>query len=225
MKVKHFDVDLSWVGKYKNFHLASFWSADEDEERWEIMKAARGGGSVNPEYKKILTSLVKVGKVELREYTRIVGAKWIEERGSWELETEPKGEGLRVDAVIYATGLQADLRGIEALKPLVEKAPIETVGGMPCLTNDLMWNGEIPFFFTGRLAGLRLGPAAGNLEGARQGAERIAWKVGELLKGKMGSFDEGDSGYGSEEHVEVDSRRLGLGFDNQFGVLGFSDNE
>lgn len=35
LKVKHFDVDLSWVGKYKNFHLAAFWSADEDEERWE----------------------------------------------------------------------------------------------------------------------------------------------------------------------------------------------
>jgi len=24
LKVKHFDVDLGWVGKYKNFHLASF---------------------------------------------------------------------------------------------------------------------------------------------------------------------------------------------------------
>jgi hypothetical protein len=83
------------------------------------------------------------------------------------------------------------------------------------------------FFFTGWLAGLRLGTAAGNLEGARQGAERIAWKVGELLKRSKGSSDEGDSGYGSEwsGEDEVDRRRLGLGFENQFGVLGLSDDE
>jgi len=218
-------VDLSWVGKYKNFHLASFWSADGDEERWGMMRDARGGGSVNPEYKKVLTSLVKTGRVDLREHTRVTGAKWIEDKSVWELDTEPKGEGLRVDAVIYATGLQADLRGIDALQSLVEGAPIETVEGMPGLTNDLMWNEEMPFFFTGRLAGLRLGPAAGNLEGARQGAERIAWKVGELLKERKRSFYEADSGYGSEEHVEVDSRRLGLGFENQFEVLGLSDEE
>lgn len=42
LRVKHFDVDLNWVGKYKNFHLASFWSADSDEERLQMIKDARG---------------------------------------------------------------------------------------------------------------------------------------------------------------------------------------
>lgn len=44
-----------------------------------------------------------------------------------------------------------------------------------------MWNEDVPLFFTGRCAGLRLGPGAANLAGARMGAERIAWKVEELL--------------------------------------------
>lgn len=227
-----------------------------------MMKEARGGGSVNPEYKKLLMKLEKEGKVEIKEHTRVIGAERDDQRKMWKLALNTGGEPL-VDCVVYATGIAADLNNVKALKRLMEQAPLEMVGGMPCLTNDLMWNDEIPLFFTGRLAGLRLGPAAGNLEGARQGAERIAWKVGELV----GGGDEGDSGYGSElsgedevdRYVETIScfchgclkaealgaglnapllahfsksiantpfrRRLGLGFENQFGVLGLSDDE
>lgn len=46
-----------------------------------------------------------------------------------------------------------------------------------------MWNDEVPLFVTGRFAGLRLGPGAPNLVGARIGAERIAWNVEAVLKG------------------------------------------
>ena len=41
---------------------------------------------------------------------------------------------------------------------------------------------RIPLFVTGRLASLRLGPGAGNLEGARLGAERIAWALQDVLR-------------------------------------------
>ncbi|TVY86369.1 hypothetical protein LAWI1_G008842 [Lachnellula willkommii] len=223
LKVKHFDVDLSWVGKYKNFHLASFWSADSDQERMGMVREARGGGSVNPEYEKVLMRLLKEGRVEIREGTRVVGALWDEECKVWELEMD-KGERVKVDVVVYATGVPADLQAVGALRPLLHQAPLETVGGLPCLTNDLMWDEDIPFFFTGRMASLRLGPAAPNLEGARQGAERIAWKVGELLEGGYGGSD---GGYASEwsGEDEVDRRRLGLGCENQFGILGLSDDK
>lgn len=30
LKVKHFDVGLNWVGKFKNYDKAVFWSADDD---------------------------------------------------------------------------------------------------------------------------------------------------------------------------------------------------
>lgn len=31
VKVKYFDVDLEWVGKFRNYNQATFWSADTDE--------------------------------------------------------------------------------------------------------------------------------------------------------------------------------------------------
>jgi hypothetical protein len=37
LKVKHFDVDLEWVGKFRNFKQAEFWTADTDEGMWEFL--------------------------------------------------------------------------------------------------------------------------------------------------------------------------------------------
>ena len=59
---------------------------------------------------------------------------------------------------------------------------IEVIGGMPCLTDDLAWADNVPLYIAGRLAGLRIGPDCGNLEGARVGAERISWAVNERLE-------------------------------------------
>lgn len=203
------------MGKYKNFHLAAFWSAESDEERWEMIREARGGGSVNPEYKGLLVELGKRGRVVLCEDTEIIGAV-LQDGGKWSLETEPKIDGLPlIDHVVYATGVTADITTVPFMQDLMRERQIKSVGGMPCLTHDLMWDQETPLFVTGRLAGLRLGPGAGNLEGARQGAERIAWKIGEMLRQQAGRRD---SGYGSEVD-EVDMRRLGLGLNNQFAVF------
>ncbi|CAG8980380.1 hypothetical protein HYALB_00003944 [Hymenoscyphus albidus] len=222
MKIKHFDMDLSWVGKYKNFHLASFWSADTDEERWEMIKEARNGGSITPEYKKILENLIKAGKVNLYKYTEVIDATWDANSQMWTLITSPPIPDLKVHHIVYATGIPTDFTQIPALKPLLESAPIKSVGGIPCCTNELMWNDDIPFFFTGRLAALRLGPAAPNLDGARQGAERIAGKIAEIFGRRRR-----DSGYASEaaDGERVDMRRLGLGRDNQFEVLAALEDD
>jgi hypothetical protein len=73
--------------------------------------------------------------------------------------------------------------------------PIQYVGGFPCLNDDLMWNDELPLFFNGRLAGLRLGPGAPNLAGCRIGAERIAWNIRDVLdRVGRGGDNEGESG-------------------------------
>lgn len=212
LTTKHFDLDLHWLSKYKNHSMSAFWKADSDEERVQMMKDARGGGSVNPEYRRILGGLVERGKLEVWEGTGVSSAK--REKGRWVLELEG-GEGKKdivVDQVIYATGIVADINRIDALKPLLESHPIQTVGGMPCLTKELMWNDGVPFFVTGRLGGLRLGPAAPNLEGARLGAEFIAGKIASLVGGFDRDFDE-------DVNEEVDMRRLGLGRQNQFEAL------
>ncbi|CAI4217787.1 unnamed protein product [Parascedosporium putredinis] len=41
-KVKAFDVDLSWMGKYRNAEHARFWTADSDAERYKLCRCARG---------------------------------------------------------------------------------------------------------------------------------------------------------------------------------------
>jgi hypothetical protein len=80
-----------------------------------------------------------------------------------------------------------------------ERYPVEVKEGLPCLTEDLMWREDVPLYMTGRMAGLRLGPGAPNLEGARIGAERIAWSLEEVLgKDKeVGEQCEGFCGLGN----------------------------
>lgn len=104
--------------------------------------------------------------------------------------------------------------------------PIEHVAGLPCLTEDLMWRDDVPLFVTGRLAGLRLGPGAPNLVGARIGAERIAWNVEEVL-GKLGRLRAGRQvTAGEEEDDDVDGSSSGRRLEeyaaarnNRFGSL------
>ncbi|KAF5873899.1 putative fad binding domain protein [Botrytis fragariae] len=224
LKVKDFDMELGWVAKFKNHFLARYWSADSDEERLEMYKEARNGGSVNSEYHHILKMHISKGQVSLHEHTNITSASWNTGSQSWKVETSPELLDLPAfDHVIYATGFEINFEKIEAVQPLIKRYGIETVGGFPCLTHDLSWSDEVPFFVTGRLASLRMGPASPNLEGARMGAERIAWKVGELLgRGEPDTKGERrDSGYSSiDGRIEgVDFRRLGLGIENQFDVL------
>jgi hypothetical protein len=49
-RVKPFDLDLTWMSKYRNPCLAQFWSAETDVERLDLIKIARGGGSLTPTY-------------------------------------------------------------------------------------------------------------------------------------------------------------------------------
>lgn len=42
LRVKPFDVDLDWMGKFRNFEEASFWSADTDEGKKQIRIRATG---------------------------------------------------------------------------------------------------------------------------------------------------------------------------------------
>jgi hypothetical protein len=46
LKTKYFDVDLHWVAKHNNREMSVFYGADTDEEKWNMLKAAREGGNV-----------------------------------------------------------------------------------------------------------------------------------------------------------------------------------
>ncbi|MFT3854528.1 MAG: hypothetical protein QM733_17580 [Ilumatobacteraceae bacterium] len=97
-----------------------------------------------------------------------------------ELTARPDGPGavvriagaeLAVDRVWVATGSAPDLRADPALAQLaIDGAP--HVDGWPVLDENLQWIDGL--YVAGALAALTLGPAAGNLGGARFAADRLA---------------------------------------------------
>ena len=133
-------------------------------------------------------------------HTTITDQVWDSQQKSWDMQIHPSIPDLppEVDYIYYATGVQPDVEHLPFLSPLREKSPVEVIGGMPCLTQDLAWAKDVPLFVAGRLAGLRIGPDCGNLEGARVGAKRISWAVEEVLERQQqrdGGSDGGDPYY------------------------------
>ncbi|WKT45534.1 FAD/NAD(P)-binding domain superfamily [Fusarium oxysporum f. sp. vasinfectum] len=177
LRIKHFDVGLEWMGKFKNAKQAQFYYADSDDERIEMIKEARGGGSITPVFHKRLKKHLLTKKLELFTETSLVDAQFDAENGTWSVQTNPPIDMPAMDYMYFATGIQTDFSSLPYLRTILEKYPIEGRGGFPCINNDLMWNDDVPLFMIGRLAALRLGPAAPNLGGAQVGAERIAWAI------------------------------------------------
>ncbi|RAK76270.1 FAD binding domain protein [Aspergillus fijiensis CBS 313.89] len=222
-KVKHFDLTLNWMGKFKNLEKARFWSADTDDERLAMIAAARGGGSVTPRYQKILKQHAARGRLAVHPRTVIVDRRYDPATSTWTLATDPpipELAAIPVDYIYFATGMRADVTQMPLLDTMRRDYPVETRQGLPCLTEDLMWCDGVPLFLAGRLAALRLGPGAANLEGARLGAERIAWAMEDVL-GRCGG---GGGGRGEEEGEVVGKEKewfCGLG--NRFAGLGVVD--
>ncbi|KAK4198869.1 hypothetical protein QBC40DRAFT_266364 [Triangularia verruculosa] len=224
ISIKTFDVELSWMSKYRNLEQAYFYSADTDEERLQMVKAARGGGSIPPRYHKKLKEHIARGRLELRTETKVVDAQFqtTEGGGGWKIETEPAIEDLpSFDWIYFATGVETDIATLPYLQTMRGTHPIEEMGGLPCLTEQLKWKDDAPLFVTGRLASLRLGAAGPNLGGARTGAERIALAIQEHFEerkpeGQAGQdSDLGSSGAGDENEWE----RFVLGRGSKYSCL------
>lgn len=206
-KVKLFDVDLSWMGKFRNVEQAYFHGADSDAERLQQILIARNGGSFTPTYYRKIKQHMATGRLELREHCCLQSASFDAEKGLWSVQTEPPSPEMPLfDHMYFATGIQSDFFKLPYLQNLLAEHPIEGHGGLPSVTEDLMWDEDLPFFVTGRFAGLRLGPAAGNLGGARVGAERIAWAIEDLLAGKSSAGDNDDDEETDEELHYVTAR-------------------
>ncbi|KAF2099180.1 FAD binding domain protein [Rhizodiscina lignyota] len=199
LKVKPFDLNLEWLGKFRNFEQASFWSANSDEERLQHIQAARNGGSITPKYHKILKSHMARGKLSLVTNTTVKSRTWDPETKTWQVQTKPHIDLPPLDYIYYATGIQTDIDALPWLQTMQSKYPIQCRGGLPCINDDLMWNSHVPLFVSGRLGALKIGPGAANLAGARSGAERIAWSIADIL-----GEDEKDPSPEAESESEFD---------------------
>lgn len=242
LKVKHFDFHLDWVTKYKNVKKLSFFMLDTDEEREEMIRAAREGGSVNPEYRHKLQKWERLGRLQIFQNTEIVKGAWdgvwalslrtsekkravevdmgaelvetvkevftkrgklrrlskslVGDCGTRSAESRDLGgpdaavslEVLNADYIVCATGIAPDILGLPFMADIAASHPIPTVNGLPCLSDDLQWD-LLPLFFVGKNAGLRIGPTAANLDGARLCAERVGWKIQESKQVERSPMD------------------------------------
>lgn len=192
IKIKHFDFHLEWVSKYQNFMKSTFWMKDSDDERYQMIEDAREGGSVNPQYHKVLMTLISKGKVELHKHSEIKNKEWDSASQMWSSVAiiDKKTNQLKtlenITYVVYATGSRPNIEGLQMMKNICQSYPIDIIRGVPCLTDDLQWNSEIPLFFLGRFAMLKTGPSSANLDGARIGAERLGYIITHLREtGKL----------------------------------------
>lgn len=196
-----------------------------EPERLQIILLARNGGSITPPFAKIMNSHIESSKLTLLTHTTIASKQFSPLTRSWSISittiTTPAspvtgagaGAGVLlppIDYIVYCTGKTNDVNLIPFLEPVRRQHPIDTEGGFPCLTPDLAWSEHVPLFVTGQLAALRLGPGAGNLEGAREGAERVVCGLEAWLVGR------GGSGTDSEQENECDERK---DLNNHFEVI------
>lgn len=104
----------------------------------------------------------------------------------WSLELRTSTDGgnlqtIRADYLCVATGAKIDFGNLPFLQHFQKTHPVRLVGGLPVVTADLEYRSDVPLFVTGAYAGLQIGPAAGNLGGMRDSADRIANRLLELL--------------------------------------------
>ncbi|KAI5481763.1 FAD binding domain protein [Pseudohyphozyma bogoriensis] len=197
LKVQHFDFTLDWVTKFANLSKMAFWQEPDLATRIRNIKAARGGGTVNPMHYALLKKLEKAGSLEIKTWTQLTDVEWDEGNGQWKvaMETlvpdaalderlpaprEPTRLELEIDYLVLSTGSAASFSTLPFVSSLLATHPIEILDGYPAITPDLQWDTELPAFVMGAYAMCQLGPDGSNLSGTRGGAERIVRRLGEL---------------------------------------------
>eukprot|EP01103_Thecamoeba_quadrilineata_P014908 TRINITY_DN4560_c0_g2_i1.p1 TRINITY_DN4560_c0_g2~~TRINITY_DN4560_c0_g2_i1.p1 ORF type:complete len:522 (-),score=73.24 TRINITY_DN4560_c0_g2_i1:70-1635(-) len=173
LTVKWFDFDLEWIGKYRKVHLAQFFNEKDPRERLQILKRVRGGGSITPELMDKLKHEVQKGTIHLKEDVLVQSATWLPDSSQWQVIISD-GSELNPDYILLATGMLRDINKEPLMKEMLQHFPIETVEGLPVLTEDLKWCEGVDLYLAGAYSGLMLGPDAFNLAGAKRGSERIS---------------------------------------------------
>lgn len=164
LDIRHFDTDPGWLGpKY----LRAFDEIRDPAERLSAARRARGGGTIPPWMEERLAELAERGRVVLHPRTEVRSAAAAGSGCRLELDD---GDAVEPTRVWLATGTVPDMAAMRCLRTVLPD--IATIDGYP-VTDDDLRTGRHPIHVMGRLATLTLGPAAGNLWGARHAAHRI----------------------------------------------------
>jgi len=167
LRSKPFDADPGWLGpKY----LKAFQCETCMRQRLQAIQGARDGGSITPPLVHALRQEQISGRLELLEHTQVQVANWL--HGRWIVQLQGSGAELSADRLWLATGHHGGVSHHPLAAQLQHQRPIELVEDWPVLNEDLRWP-QTPVHLMGALASLQLGPAARNLFGAREAAQRI----------------------------------------------------
>lgn len=161
---RDFDVDPGWLGPR---HLDHFWGLPRPEQRLDAARNARGGGSMPRWMKRRLRAEADAG-----DLTFVEGDITHTTARQSGVELDVGDQRIEADRCWLATGTRPDVRADPALRRFVD----HHIDGMPVIDPNLRVRGT-NLFVTGRLASIELGPAAGNLWGARMAARRICRTV------------------------------------------------
>lgn len=165
LRASTFDVSPGWLGP----RCLDDFGCLPPAERARAIRAARDGGSLPDADLARLRSLEAAGALVVHEESCVVVASATTGRPTIVLDDETC---LRSDRLWLATGTDCSVDACRLLDDVVTSHPCEQHLGLPDLDTDLSWPGTA-LHLSGRLAGLTLGPAAGNIWGARRAAERI----------------------------------------------------
>ena len=170
LKTEQFDFPPRWLGPKA---LAEFGSASlHFRQRYQIIKENRGEGSITPDVMETLKNTANVHIYPKTYIRNIVAAK----DDSLQVETT-RGRIAYVSRVILATGYRFNLHRYRFLTELIAQHGIPLVCGLPCLDVDLQLHPIQNLFGSGTIAQLQVGPAAGNIAGARLAYERFREKL------------------------------------------------
>ena len=181
---KLFDADPGWLGpKY----LKGFWAEPDWENRWQMIRQARNGGSMTPAMLTQLRRWERSGRIVFYEQCQIAQAKWCS-HSLTQSKADHRTEGWQVccdqaavhdclvqqrfDRIWLATGSQLDAASHPLLSKILEQYPIPIIHGLPVLDEYLRWH-SCELFMMGGLAALQVGPTARNLSGARAISDRL----------------------------------------------------
>ena len=168
VEVRDFDTDPGWLGPKE---MNGFAAERDPRSRLDRVLAARGGGTVPPWILARISRAEQAGRVCRRVGEIVVGNN---DEGPIELSID--GSAVAADHLWLATGSSPCVTAAPPLDRLCRSLGIERFAGRPVLDASLRLSGSVVHVM-GRLAQLQLGPTAGNLAGARRGAELVVGAV------------------------------------------------
>ncbi len=166
LRASAFDVSPGWLGP----RYLDDYERLPPAERAEAILSARDGGSLPDAALAALCRLRDHDRLVIHERTNVVAGARTSCGDAMVMLDD--ASCIRSDRVWLATGTACTVDTCRLLDDVVTGHPCDQHLGLPDLADDLSWPGTA-LHLSGRLAGLRLGPAAGNIWGAGRAAERI----------------------------------------------------